>query len=195
MHKVIRRESVFMALIVMLASETTAKSRDVQQIGDSSSCGAEALYLLVRMEGRHVNYRQVIDVLGAASDHGYSMQDLKTAATGHGIPLLGVRLREGSKIDRPCIALLMREEHGHFVVVRPIGHTGKLVQILDSNGGPYVVDATKVVDDPSWTGNVLLVDRRFGLLHGMGCGLLIFGVIVTAIAGARKVYQKFQCDQ
>ena len=62
--------------------------------------------------------------------------------------------------DRPAIAFLERDGHGHYAVVRPVGHSGKLVQIIDAaEGDPIVMDATDLYALRQWTG-LALVPRR-----------------------------------
>ena len=63
-------------------------------------------------------------------------------------------------IDRPMLVFLRRKGHGHYVVVRPVGHTGKLVQVIDNFGPPEVVDKATLLASPVWTGIALLRESR-----------------------------------
>lgn len=45
------------------------------------------------------------------------------------------------------------------MVVRPVGHTGKLVQVLEANTIPVIVDAKDLFSSPEWTGLALVPSR------------------------------------
>ncbi len=66
---------------------------------------------------------------------------------------------EERAIDRPMLVFLNRGEHGHFLVLRPVGTTGKLVQVVDSVNPPAVIDKTALFAAKSWTGLALIPDE------------------------------------
>ncbi len=126
----------------------------------SASCGMYALYHLARLEGVGVPADRIATVLPPLHPDGYSMKDLRDAAGRLGLGLQGVSLgREPGAIDRPMLAFLKLSDHGHYVVVRPVGHTGRLVQVIENAGDPLVVDSSMLFASPRWTGTVLLPHR------------------------------------
>jgi hypothetical protein len=85
------------------------------------------------------------------------MLEIRDASRALGLDLKGARLRPGDRVpDRPILALLHDGPHGHFVVVRPVGHTGRLVQVIDGRRFPAVMDAAVLVSSPEWSGLVLV---------------------------------------
>ena len=56
------------------------------------------------------------------------------------------------------IAFLKR---GHYVLVRPVGHTGKLVQVLNGVEPTRIMDKEVLFASSEWTG-LVLAPRRTG---------------------------------
>lgn len=131
-------------------------------------CGTKAIYFVLQFEGRSVDPDRIVAVLnesspsvvGNSSPQGRSMEDLRDAAARLGLVLDGVRwLRGGPTPDRPVIAFLDRKPHGHFIAVRPVGHSGKLVQVFDGESPPEVIDASRLTASSEWTGLILTPHR------------------------------------
>lgn len=139
-------------------------------------CGPAALYALVRLEGLRVDLPTVLARFASPADGGHSLAEIRDAARGLGLHLEGVHLMpEGWPSDRPALVFLKRGEHGHFVVVRRVGHTGKLVQVIDGPRSVEVVDRDLLTSDSSWTGLALVPTR--GSLRPL---LLPIGLVVVA---------------
>jgi Peptidase C39 family len=129
----------------------------LENAGQVFDCGTLALYNLLRFEGRSADLATISSHLPAMPAAGYSMKDLRDAAGACGTRLVGIRLKGSAReLDRPMIAFLAQ---GHFVVIRPVGHTGKLVQILDGVDGSEITGKKVVLSSPGWTGLVLVRDR------------------------------------
>ena len=62
-------------------------------------------------------------------------------------------------MDRPAIVFLDKGGHGHFVVVRPVGHTGRMVQVIDGGHSVEVVDRSAMTSRAEWTGLALVPSR------------------------------------
>jgi hypothetical protein len=146
---------------------------------DTFDCGTLALYHLFRIEGRPVELAAIGLHLPALPPAGYSMLELRDAAKACGLRLSGVRLKDPApKLDGPMIAFLKR---GHYVVIRPVGHTGKLVQILNGVERTQVMDKGSLFASSEWTG-LVLAPRRSGwgewvivpLASLSGLGLLLW---------------------
>ncbi len=129
---------------------------------DAVACGPMALYHLLRIEGRPVSLAEVARRCGRAEEGGHSLAELGDAAKALGLELRGARLDRASwPIDRPAVAHLSRGPGGvgHFVVVRPVGHSGKLVQVIDGEDSVEVLDFDRLAGSRGWSG-VALVPLR-----------------------------------
>lgn len=122
-------------------------------------CGTLALYTLFHLEGQRVGLRDLEAALPAPPHSGFSMKQLRDAARSLGVHLAAVHLPKTGPWDRPALVFTRRGPHGHFLVVRPIGHTGKMVQLIDSLGDPDVLDISDIVKSPEWTGLALIPSR------------------------------------
>jgi hypothetical protein len=69
---------------------------------------------------------------------------------------------------------------GHFIVIRPVGHSGTLVQILDPNRAPYVIEADQLHTLPGWTGIALVPDRPNWPLRIAAISTLLAGLALLA---------------
>lgn len=123
-------------------------------------CGPQALYLLSVLEGRPVPPDSLAHAVDRRSPGGASLLELKHAGNRSGLSLRGVQLgRDLAPLDRPALVHLDRGAHGHFVVIRPIGHSGRLIQLIDPVEGPDVIDAEELTGLDSWTGAALIPSR------------------------------------
>jgi len=120
-----------------------------------ADCGVTALYTLIQLLGRSATIETIIDQMDRPSKEGRSMLDLKHAASEHGIDLKGTHL-DISHLDGPAISFINGNEHGHFVVVRPVGHTGSLFQVYDTLNDPIIIDQKELMDRSGWTGVALV---------------------------------------
>jgi ABC-type bacteriocin/lantibiotic exporter with double-glycine peptidase domain len=149
-------------------------------------CGVNALFILLRLEGRPVTLDRLVSALPARHADGYSMAELEAASRSFGLALEGVKFARGDKaLDRPAIAFLEDARGGHFAVLRPVGTTGTMVQVIDPPHVPWIADYGRVMTTPSWTGR-LLVPRgspfRRAVLPGSlaAAGLIVLGVAYHA---------------
>ena len=148
---------------------------------DDLDCGVRSLCLLLGLQGWRINPREIAVSLPPRDPAGYSMKQLRDEARKRGVVLRGVKLRRGERPAGPSIVFFGDGGHGHYVVARPVGHTGKLVQVLDPNEPPDVIDYDAFEARPRWTGLALVPDsanwpRRVGIgLAGGGVAGLIVG--------------------
>ena len=168
-----------LSLVFTLALATVAEPAG----GDSDpsesvlrDCGPRCLFLLARLEGRKLAPADVSSALPGGRSRHYSLAELRSSASKIGLDLSGVRLSGGTSApDRPALAFLKRGAHGHFVVVRPVGHSGNLVQVIDPNEKPVVVDAKVLYASPEWTGLALVPARGVPWLRV--CGIVGLGTL------------------
>jgi hypothetical protein len=123
-------------------------------------CGPVAVYALFQIEGRPTPIETIAAKLPPPRPDGFSMKELRDASSSLGLTLDGVYLgQDVAAIDRPMLVFLKVDRQGHFLVIRPVGHTGTLVQVIDSGQPPRVMDKAELVSSDQWTG-VALVPRR-----------------------------------
>ncbi len=144
-------------------------------------CGTIALYHLLRWEGYPTSLQELEAALPPCPVEGYSMKELRDAAGRLGLRLEGIQLPGGSKPpERPALAFLKNGDHGHYVVVRPVGHSGSLVQVADLDLAPSVVEASKLYARSHWTGMVLTRDQPTPWRVVFQC-LTIVGSVLSAL--------------
>jgi hypothetical protein len=179
-------------LAISVADPAPASRPEVVPI----DCGPSALYLLLRLEGREVDISSLAQSLPPRPGSGTSMKELRDEAARHGLRLRGVRLRPGERPEASAIAYLSDGAHGHFIVLRPTGHSGKLVQVLDLNEMPTVVDREALASLPRWTGLMLVLESPNWPLRA--AGLLAVLMALATILGAgmrrRKIGRRLEAD-
>ena len=148
--------AVSVLLLASILSPATAATDD-ESLFD---CGTLSLYTLMRIEGKATDLHQISSRLPTPPANGFSMRELRDAARGLGFDLRGVRLHDDGRFgDEPALVFLNRSPHGHFVVVRPVGHTGKIVQVFDSVRSPVTAEIDDLRRSPEWTGLALVPAR------------------------------------
>jgi len=137
-----------------MAASPAAKTDDRETI--RLDCGVNAIFVFLSLEGHPASIDQILSALPAPHPDGYSMAELAAAAQLRGVPLEGVRLAKGDPSPRrPVIAFLHDPRGGHFAVLRPVGTTRTMVQVIDPPSAPWIVDLDRVVASENWTGKVL----------------------------------------
>jgi hypothetical protein len=132
---------------------------------DSWDCGTVALYHLLHLSGRFADLDELRSVMGAPGAEGHSFRELRQAAGHFGLPLDAIVLpKQRSAIQGSVLLFVKLGREGHFLVVRPVGHTGHLIQVLDGDRPPTVIDAERLFDSPSWTGLALVPRRSYHLV-------------------------------
>lgn len=150
----------FVALAT-LAVAVGVRAEEVDSESAIYDCGTRSLYAILRLEGRSCDLTALSASLPSPAPlDGYSLLQLREAARRCGLDSMGVALkRSESACDRPILAYVKRNGHGHFLVVRPVGHTGRLVQVIDGYRPPEVLDAADLYASPEWTGLALIPTR------------------------------------
>lgn len=142
---------------VGLAADEGAETRDAHP-----DCGPIALATLLHLEDVPVRVEELAGRMGS-DGIGHSLAQLRDEASRLGVPLTGVRLSGDPRdLDRPALIHLNRGQHGHFLVVRPVGHSGTLVQVFDAQGSPVVIDGDALYRSREWTGMALIPARGVG---------------------------------
>jgi hypothetical protein len=149
-------------------------------------CGADALFVLLHLEGRPVALDQLEKSLPPRRRDGYSMSELAASSAAVGLPLDGLRFgkRHGAP-TRPVIAFFKDPKTGHFAVLRPVGTTGKMVQVIDPPHVPWITDWDKLFAAKSWTGRIL-VRRDPWIVRNMIPVLLAAAGGVLLMTGLRR---------
>ena len=145
-----------LALVVSLTSQVPTPPNHAAA-SNKDDCGVAALLVMLRTQGKNVSMADVQSALPKRSELGHSMAELRDAARSFGVKLVGVQLpSRPESFNRPCLVILKGREGGHYVVVRPVGSSGGLVQVIDSRTDPEVGDAERLFRSPMWTGMALV---------------------------------------
>ncbi len=129
---------------------------------ETMDCGTLALTQLLEIEARPSDWNLVAARLGPTPRGGHSMSELRDVASQLGLTLSGVQLMlQQQPLDRPALVMVKRRDAGHYLVIRPVGTTRQLVQILDGVQAPEIMDVTELVALPGWTG-LALIPHRIG---------------------------------
>jgi ABC-type bacteriocin/lantibiotic exporter with double-glycine peptidase domain len=147
-------------------------------------CGAIALFVLLHLEGRTLAFKSYERGLPPPPADGYSMKEIADIAARFGLRLVGGRLlADVSGLSGPCIVFLSQRPHGHYIVVQPVGHTGKLLQVFDGFQAPVVIDADRLYRSQQWTGLVLLPNKEsnYSQLVAFMIGISGTSLVVTLL--------------
>ena len=150
-----------------------------------------ALFILFHLEGRSVTLGELEAALPPRNPRGYSMAELTKAAMSFGLRLEGVRFNKGDKpLDRPGIAFVKNENSGHFLVLRPVGVTGTMVQVIDPPSAPWITDYDRVLLAKPWTGRILLARDRWNVKTAAPLLIAAGGLILVVITFHRRLRPK-----
>ncbi|MDE2509310.1 MAG: hypothetical protein KGM43_19080 [Planctomycetota bacterium] len=170
--------------------------KEAHSTDDLYDCGTIALYNLHHLERGTADLDAIERALPQLRPGGYSMKELRDASRTLGLALTGVLLnKEERALDRPMLVFLKRSKHGHFLVIRPVGHTGKLIQVIDSIQQLDVIDKSTLLASSEWTGLALVPSRPNWMLRiagGVATGLAVVGFIATR---ARRGAQESPLDK
>lgn len=147
-------------LVLVLAGVIGSPLRAEEEASRPFDCGPSALFVLVKLMDRDATYEAVLQALPPRHPDGYSMMELQTAASKLGLGLSGARLDHGDRLAGPAIAFVKSGREGHFVVLRPVGTTGRMVQVIDPPDAPEALDLDRLIDSPEWTGRLLIGESR-----------------------------------
>ena len=147
----------------------------------SLDCGQNSLFILLRLSGLEVSVDRLKSTLPPQHPSGYSMTELISAAEASGLGLEGVRFDKGDRpLDRPAIMYLADGGGGHFAVIRPVGTTGTMVQVIDPPYAPRIVDTSRLFESGTWTGRVLIARDPWPSRNRSTLGAAIGGFAVLA---------------
>ena len=120
-------------------------------------CGPNSLFILLKLTGHEADLNAITRSLPPRDSAGYSLSELQTAASKFGLRLNGVRFdKRNSPLSQPAIAYIMTLGEGHFIILKPVGVTGKMVQIIDPPSAPVITDYDQLLAARSWTGRLLI---------------------------------------
>ena len=176
--------------IVVQAGQQRSTAPDKPELYE---CGVLSLYTFLRLNNVAVKLQDLDDVINPSQTDGHTLKELRDAGKKFGLRLIGVHLRKGQTISAPVIIYFKSGRHGHYAVLRPVGHTGKLVQLMDTLAPvPEVSDFSVVTSRTDWTGICLMrkdVDVVSMLTFLVGCltvGISVFGIVLKLSRGFRN---------
>jgi Peptidase C39 family len=171
-------------LVILTVGARTAESDQPMKV----DCGVNALYLLLQLEGNAVTLQKIDALLPPRRPDGYSMAELSGAARSLGLNLDGIRFGKGDRaLTRPAIAFLKRGKNGHFAVLRPVGTTGTMVQIIDPPSPPWIADYDRIFAAKPWTGRILVARNSWLLGNAVPLMTALFGFTLLVVALRRRV--------
>ena len=174
-------------LIVLTANGLIRAQADPDPSLREYDCGTLALYNLLRLEGRSTDLATIERHLPVTNGGRYSLKDLRDAARVSGLNLDGVQLAKSDKAPTQlALVHLDRKPDGHFLLVRPVGFTGKLVQVIDSTQEPFVLDAANLYASPEWTGLALVPSRPNWPVRAVGLVSIAAGLTLVVVGLLRK---------
>jgi hypothetical protein len=152
------------------------------------NCGVNCLYVLLRTNGKSVDYEDLMNDLHArCSGEQNSLTDLRHAARDRGLRCqLGKTTLEGLKsLPKPVIAHTEKAtpDSGHFVLVVNVGP--ETVEIMDGTTGSITAVSQRDFEQ-SWTGYVLYASPPwYATIPWWGYAMLAvaLGVAVSWIVG------------
>lgn len=120
------------------------------------NCGANALFFMLRLNGRPVNRQELIKHL-APPKQGSSLEELQQAARQWGLETKVLRTAPDGveRLDRPFIAHLSLppNDAGHYLLV--LGASGNSFQVIDGTNGS-LVELRRGTFYRHWSGYVLV---------------------------------------
>ncbi len=165
-------------LLCLLAGRAGVRAAsDAGAVG--SDCGINALYVLMKLEGRPVALERLASALPPSQPEGYLMAELAAASRSLGLPLEGTKLgKVGARPNRPVIVFVNRSGKGHFAVLRPVGTTGTMIQVIDPPYPPRLLDYERLPEMGNWTGRALVASTIWtpsldALLASGGAGAVV----------------------
>lgn len=120
---------------------------------DANACGPGSLYVYLRFLGKNVTLAEVHAALPPPSSEGHSIAEIQQGAAKLGVTL---RCYQKYHVREPAIAFLRFSHSGHFVVLRPIGDSGTLIQMVDPIGEAFTTNWSTVTKYEGWTGVALV---------------------------------------
>jgi Peptidase C39 family len=146
-------------------------------------CGVNVLFVLLQIEGCPVSLAQLESALPSRHSDGYSLKELADAAGSLGLSLEGVRIAKQDKaLDRAAIAFVKDAKGGHFLVLRPVGTTGTMVQVIDPPRAPQIMDYNLLFESRAWKGRILLPRDPWPVRHAISLVLAALCVPLVAFA-------------
>jgi hypothetical protein len=150
-------------------------------------CGINALFMLLRLEGVPSTLDRIRSTLPLRNPAGYSMTELAIAARSLGVDVEGVRFVKGDKpLTHAAIAFLKVGNEGHFAVLRPVGTTGTMVQVIDPPSHPWIADYDRLFAAKQWTGRIIVAQGPRIARKGPLIVVALAGICLIAIAVYRR---------
>lgn len=159
-------------------------------------CGANSVYILLRLAGRPVAQADLLRSL-PAEGRGASMLDMAKALEAHGIQTRIVRIAPGQLAGEPMPLIARLEprgsDSGHFVVVFGVRPQSRHVEVVDGTTGS-VGDVGPEEFNRDFSGEIIVQTRTdwsrwaVGLFKGGVAveSILGMGLVITALWNWRR---------
>jgi ABC-type bacteriocin/lantibiotic exporter with double-glycine peptidase domain len=158
-------------------------------------CGLKALYNLMHLSDLEVDYVSIADALPPLHRDGYAIGELRDAASRLGMRTAAYRLRLADlPRDRPSLARLHvpLRDAGHFVVFRPVGTSGRLVQMLSPPYVPRILDLVEITPrgNPELQVLVPVSLTESAVLWSREHSVVLTILVIAIVAGVGRIRSK-----
>ena len=182
-----RAGKVLALAAMILFTQSVADSAAAPDERTRLDCGVNALFMLFHLQGHKVTLDRLEAALPAQRHpDGYSLAELKAAAAVLGMNLEGIQLDKGDKPPGyPAIAFVRDARGGHFAIIRPVGNTGSMIQVIDPPSAPWIADYKDIVSEKVWTGRVLVPQDAWIVRNWISGLAVVAGFALLALAVRR----------
>ncbi len=176
----------FLGLVFLsLVQSTSCRATSVEET-TKLDCGDNALFIVLHLEGHPVTLDRLLAALPPRHPDGYSMAELAAVGRSLGLGLEGVRFAKGDKaLDRAAIAFIQDARGGHYAVLRPLGTSGTMVQVIDPPQVPWITDYDQVLESRPWTGRLLLPRDPWHVRYAFPLILATLSILLISLSIGR----------
>lgn len=157
MQNLVFRILVLVLLIFVQASHLYGQMASVRKKTERQDrdCGAKCLYVLMRQFNcGESEYRELLRRMGAPTDQGYSMLQLRDAARQSGLSAECIKLEKDQlKSLNKSVGIVLHLQPGHFVILQAA--TDEDLVVLDATTGKPRYSPIDGLSE--WSGNALAV--------------------------------------
>jgi hypothetical protein len=126
-------------------------------IGSEIDCGVRALYSLFQLEQHPISLERLLASLPKRDPKGYSISELSKCANSNGMNVKAIQLdKNHSRLNRPIIVLYLIRDQGHYLLINPIGISGKLVQTIEYPYPPKIISYQNLFNNLAFTGRAIV---------------------------------------
>jgi ABC-type bacteriocin/lantibiotic exporter with double-glycine peptidase domain len=167
--------------------QTPEIEHDITSESHDTDCGIRALFLMLQTQKLDISIDELRSQLPKPSSQGYSIGEMRKASRQLGLSLIAEQIElPKQKMNQPAIVYLQRPNEGHFIFIRPVGETGRMIQVLEYPFAPKVMDLDYFVTHSGWKGIALFPAPSFSTLNAVVVSVGISSVAFLVIYLIRR---------